>query len=500
MHVDTLEPRRLMSVSLNPATRLLTVVGTEAADTITARMVGSTLRVVDNGAVRTFASAAVARLAIYARGGNDTVTLDPSVAKPAYIDTGLGGTIGADGHPHGDRVRGGSGADAIHVRSYYADAHGGAGNDFLQVYQGYNGAFGDAGDDRIVAFSGGSGTRYGGGAGTDSIEYPGDVYGMIIQNGTSGGYYEDPAGGHVLAGGEGLDSLAGFENLAGGPGPDDVYGTAGNNVLRGGGGNDTLYGRAGDDTFYSGTTGTAYCYGEAGNDRFVNQGNRDGLFDGGAGRDTADYSAATANVRLGNFFDLSTITGSGYSGAPGEADYLVRVENFTGGNGNDSIWGDELANTLRGNGGNDRFYLTPGGNDQVYGGAGNDWVSYRDLDDRGYRSDRGVRVSLDDKANDGFAGEAANIRSDVENVEGSNGDDTLVGSARNNVLLGGQGRDALLGLAGDDLFYTRENPTGFDESGGQYVTVADFISGGLGFDRAKRDPIDTAVGIEGVAP
>jgi hypothetical protein len=46
---DTLEPRRLMSVSLNPATGILTATGTPNDDSISMSVSGGMLRVVDNG-------------------------------------------------------------------------------------------------------------------------------------------------------------------------------------------------------------------------------------------------------------------------------------------------------------------------------------------------------------------------------------------------------------------------------------------------------------------
>ena len=50
---------------------------------------------------------------------------------------------------------------------------------------------------------------------------------------------------------------------------------------------------------------------------------------------------------------------------------ISRIQNVTGGAGNDILIGNELANTLIGNGGND-ILLGLGGNDRLYGGVGRD--------------------------------------------------------------------------------------------------------------------------------
>ncbi|MDR0777352.1 MAG: putative Ig domain-containing protein [Azonexus sp.] len=75
---------------------------------------------------------------------------------------------------------------------------------------------------------------------------------------------------HTLIGGDGNDSLLGFDNrddlIIGGAGNDTLYGGSGNDTLIGGDGNDVLYGGTGDDILIGG----------AGND----------ILEGGSGSDT----------------------------------------------------------------------------------------------------------------------------------------------------------------------------------------------------------------------
>jgi RTX calcium-binding nonapeptide repeat (4 copies) len=103
----------------------------------------------------------------------------------------------------------------------------------------------------------------------------------------------------------------------------------------------------------------------------------------------------------------------------------------------------------------------------VHGGAGVDTVRYLEP----------VRASLDDLANDGPAGFALdNIGSDVEVLEGSDGDDRLEG---------GPGANTLLGGGGDDQIHANDQ-------------AADVVDCGAGDDLAIVDPIDTTRNCETV--
>jgi Ca2+-binding RTX toxin-like protein len=89
---------------------------------------------------------------------------------------------------------------------------------------------------------------------------------------------------------------------------------------------------------------------------------------------------------------------------------------------------------------------------EVNGGDGLDLVSYLAWPAGG----PGVSVTLDDARNDGPAGRSDFIRSDVENVNGSNAADVLTGSAAPNRFFGSAGADSYSGGAGDDYFDTTE--------------------------------------------
>ena len=133
------------------------------------------------------------------------------------------------------------------------------------------------------------------------------------------------------------------------------------------------------------------------------------------------------------------------------ADFLtggVGANDIRGGTGDDALTGGPGDDVLDGGDGRD-LLIGSTGPDQIHGGAGIDEVSYT------YTNER-VIVTLDDAANDGIAGEADNVRSDVEDIRGGGGPDVLTGSARNNTLTGGPGDDQIEGLGGFDAYYAEE--------------------------------------------
>ncbi len=114
------------------------------------------------------------------------------------------------------------------------------------------------------------------------------------------------------------------------------------------------------------------------------------------------------------------------------------------GPGDDTILDGNGDDALGGGPGRDTF-LPVAGADDISGGSGIDLVNYT-------LSSSGVIVTLDDVAGDGPNG-IDNVHSDVEDVTGTAGDDTLVGDADANQLAGGAGSDKLVGGGGFDALY-----------------------------------------------
>ncbi|HEY6887281.1 MAG TPA: calcium-binding protein [Solirubrobacter sp.] len=152
-----------------------------------------------------------------------------------------------------------------------------------------------------------------------------------------------------------VNTLAGDDTIdAGGLGAGtslQVDAGLGGDYITDGAGNDTISGGPGGDVWIAG----------AGND----------VFAGGDGDDTVDYSGR------GNPLTVM-LNGQPVSGEAGEADTVgADVEGVLGGQGPDTIVGNNLGNRLSGGGGNDT--ITAGtGEDRVDGQEGDDRIDTRD--------------------------------------------------------------------------------------------------------------------------
>ena len=242
-----------------------------------------------------------------------------------------------------------------------------------------------------------------------------------------------------------------FIGAEGEDGNDTLIGHDGRNDLEGGAGNDTLDGRAGDDNLAGGT----------GADNHI----------GGDGLDEVDYGQATGPVTV-------SLNGIADDGQQGEGDNVnPDVELVEGGDFNDLIIGNDGPNFFSGDNGNDRL-VGLGGNDEldIFGAGGNDALEGGDGDDvlgtgaAGFgvpsadglfggpgedtlsyaARDRAVIVTQDDAGNDGEAGEGDNVASDVENISGGSGDDSIAAADIPNSLSGNRGNDTIDGGGGSD--------------------------------------------------
>ncbi|AKU98158.1 Alkaline phosphatase [Labilithrix luteola] len=313
-----------------------------------------------------------------------------------------------------------------------------------------------------------------GGSGTDTVTYASRTAAVTVTIGAGSGASADDG-----VSGEQDDVTADVEVVVGGSGDDTLTASATAATLQGGPGNDTLIGGAGDDTL-SGGAGNDILRGKAGND-ILNGDDGDDVFDeetasngadvfnGGNGIDTVDYGARTVAL---------VVTMDGVAANDGEANekdnVKADVENLKGGSGDDNItgnashnkiWGGDGNDILAGGAGDDVFVQTgttaSDGDDRISGGTGVDTVDY---------SSRTVAVTatLDGATASGISGEADILATDVENLWGGSGDDTLTGNASANELVGNAGDDQLIALDGDDVL---EGGAGDD-----------FLNCGNGFD------------------
>jgi Ca2+-binding RTX toxin-like protein len=110
------------------------------------------------------------------------------------------------------------------------------------------------------------------------------------------------------------------------------------------------------------------------------------------------------------------------------------------------LTGNAGDNKLYGRGGND-FFQAGEGSDLCNGGAGTDTVSFSSVTS-------GVTVNLSTGKGGGAA--TGQVFAGIENIEGTDFKDRIVGSAAANRLDGRQGNDTLTGGAGKDIFVFRD--------------------------------------------
>ena len=230
-------------------------------------------------------------------------------------------------------------------------------------------------------------------------------------------------GADIVRGGAGNDTLGGYyySTFDGDDGAvDQVFGEAGDDIIVVSAG-DTGDGGAGNDTITG--WGGSRLFGGDGDDLLVSSAGSDTL-SGGAGVDTVSFLYAS-----GVTVDLALIaaqnTGAG-------TDTITGVENLIGSNYADTLRGNSGANVLRG----------AGGNDVIDGRAGSDTASYR--------GDSGVTVDLRLLGQQNTVGAGLDTLVSIENLIGSDNDDTLIGDGSANVLEGGLGTDTINGQGGSD--------------------------------------------------
>ena len=169
---------------------------------------------------------------------------------------------------------------------------------------------------------------------------------------------------------------------------------------------------------------------------------------------------------------------------------IAGIENVTGGSGDDMLTGDALVNALSGGSGNDRFVAAVNdGNDALSGGAGIDTydlsptaaaaivtTSSATSAQIGTDSLASIENVIGSQGNDTIttAGGTNVIDGQAgdDTLDGGTGNDTLDGGADNDTLIGGAGNDILLGGTGNDTFtYTFGNGADTVDGGGDTDTL-----------------------------
>ncbi|BAI87982.1 MULTISPECIES: calcium-binding protein [Limnospira] len=482
--------------------------------------------------------------------GSDLSGNDVLVAR-GQGDTLFGGP-GNDsllGRAPGVALVGGDGRDTI-VAEQPATLYGGAGRDLLVAVSGGNLMFGNQDEDTILGGLQGNDTIYGG-KGDDLIGFYSasgqSNVGLVVPPAVGGANQ----GNNWVNGNIGNDTIVGIntgDSLYGGQDNDSIVGVGSLSYLSGDEGNDTLriqnptgsispfdpqtalvgvtqvtmMGGAGDDSIIGPIgrfgEGQNFLDGGAGNDTIMSFAAEDTLL-GGEGDDFLSTNTSAQLTTQGINSSLSGFAGgSVLDGGPGN-DTLVSVfasDSLFGGDGNDSLLGRRFSIMDGGDGNNTlnggewlRTGTTPlevslfggAGNDLIIGaqgsitnviagGAGDDTIVFGTTNDillsdtantLGNDSITAANVEFFNEGNVGVS--ITNLQGN-NTVEGSERNDLLVTGSGNDLLLGGNGDDTLLGGAGNDFLFGGSGNDLLDGGPGD-----DTLEGGFG--------VNTLVGGEG---
>ena len=190
------------------------------------------------------------------------------------------------------------------------------------------------------------------------------------------------------------------------------------------------------------------------------------VWDGG-GNDTYDLSAYTTGVQVNLTPGQASLFSSAQASDLGDGHYArgniynaltfggsnaSLIENAIGGSGNDTLTGNDVANTLTGNGGNDT--LNGGlGADIMIGGTGDDTYTVDNVGDvvtENFGEGTDMVNSSVNYALTGTYVETLQLTGSAVSATGNSQANTLIGNASNNTLTGLGGNDILDGAAGAD--------------------------------------------------
>jgi Ca2+-binding RTX toxin-like protein len=486
-------------------------------------------------------------------GGKDLVTFAGGSAIGVNLATGVNtGDATGDTFDSIETIVGSAGADTLASGAGDDNLQGGSGNDLLVGGAGADTLDGGVGTADVVSYAGASAglvldfstSTFTGDAADDLLTnfeiYEGSAFADTMTSSVANTTFRGGTGDDLFV----VDSASDVATENPGGGTDEVrttsasytlganvefltftgsgnfsgVGNASDNLLTGGGGDDTLAGAAGADTL-SGGSGTDVAtwssavsvnlatgvhtghaagdvfgsievfLGSSGRDSLTGDSNSnnlqggqgDDLIEGGGGGDTLDGGVAGidavsyANAGAGISLDLSTGTYTGQAAG----DVLTNFEAFIG---------TAHADTMTGGGG-DEIFLGGGGADVFDGGGGANALWYS-------TSAAGVHIDLSTGAA-GSGDATGDSFVNIQNVNGSQHDDTIIGDSGGNILSGSGGNDLIFGGDGDDLIRLYAVGGPFQQN--LPADNASVVYGGQGNDSIAESSDDTGSSIYGEA-
>ena len=304
--------------------------------------------------------------------------------------------------------------------------------------------------------------------------------------------------------------------LVGTPGNDNMVGAGDDDVIASLAGNDTLDGGEGDDIFLVSPD-------DSGFDRVQGGEGEDGIVatEAGTAIGLVRFEPSDSVEFLRAHSGAASIIGSSSSNVLNfSATELISIELIDGGAGNDTLTGSAGPDMIRGGTGNDTLrggegddtFLVDGvadGSDRVFGEAGYD----RLLGGHGDDTISLTRLDVSDSLDEIDGGNGANVlvgtaSSNVLNlsatsllnidlIDGGAGNDTITGSAQADVIRGGTGNDTLRGGEGDDTFLVEGAAEGSDRIFGD--AGYDRLLGGDGDDTISLTRLDESDSLDEIA-
>ncbi|WP_319609845.1 calcium-binding protein, partial [Pseudoalteromonas luteoviolacea] len=460
--------------------RALVMYGTEGNDTLTGSAQGDTLHGLAGDDV---IDALGGNDTVYGGAGNDTITAN---GGNNTLEGGDGNDL-VSGFARGNNtLRGGAGDDTLMLNndyrnyssSYSNTFEGGTGNDVLTGLYGKDTYLFNAGDgqDTLTDLGGVDNLVFGAGLSAEQLRVRRSGNDVVL-------YFVDAQGletGDSITLTEAFSSSARrIEQLTFADGATltgtevharalVMYGTEGNDTLTGSAQGDTLHGLAGDDVIDA-LGGNDTVYGGAGNDTITANGGNNTL-EGGDGNDLVSGFARGNNTLRGGAGDDTLMLNNDYR------NYSSSYSNtFEGGTGNDVLTGLYGKDTYLFNAGDGQDTLTDlGGVDNLVFGAGlsaeqlrvrrsgNDVVLYF-VDAQGQETGDSITLTEAFSSSarrieqltfaDGATLTGTEVHARALVMYGTEGNDTLTGSAQGDTLHGLAGDDVIDALGGNDTVY-----------------------------------------------
>jgi Ca2+-binding RTX toxin-like protein len=369
-----------------------------------------------------------------------TYTQASTLMTNIQLPTQLAGPDSLTGTEGADTLNGGGGADTL---------NGLGGDDKLYGGDDFDTLDGGAGNDSLYSGVGtGNGAEMRGGAGNDTYYVDADDS-TITETAGNGTDVVRASVSFALAGDDDIETLQVHDQsttndiaLTGSDIDNTVRGNEGDNTLDGGAGDDLMVGYGGDDLYFVRQAGDQVVEGQ------------------GQGRDTIRTGI---DLQLGSTQFIEELRALDETSTTG-----MRL---VGNNLDNDIYGTDGTDSLVGNGGNDRLFVHDG-DDTVLGGAGVDEVVLDIASTQASGTLQGVRLLLqtpngsklisEDVERVVFTdqtltyAEAAQLTSATAITGDLTGNNSLTGTAGDDVIYAGRGDDTVDGLGGNDLIFGDE--------------------------------------------